>query len=195
VSDVCIPTLETSCQTEKGGINLGLFARDNCYDVVRTFCTERHQVLNNEVCAFSYKLRAVPTEAKMVVAHWEHRCNDESFEVCVQKGHYAEPVCHEEVRQTCLQEPSLESVIKPVTVQLPSPVEVCIKKQVVIPHIECDTERVKYCMPEAYTEKVEEFHIDKCSVSLGGAACQDIVLPLPSQVCVPRIENVFASYV
>jgi len=196
LAETCLPTLESSCEQERGGINLGLFVKDQCYDVVRTFCTERQQVLDNEVCAFSYKLRPVTTEAKMVVAHWEEVCHDDAIEVCQnQRSYYSKPVCHEEVRQTCFKEPSLESVIKPVTVQLPQPVEVCISKQVVVPHIDCDTERVKYCMPEAYTEKVEEFHVDKCKVSPGGKVCQETAVPLPSQVCVPKIERVFTTYV
>merc|ERR1711887_52685 len=46
--------------------------------------------------------------------------------------------CHEEIHETCALEPTLQPVVRPVTVSLPQPVEVCINKQIVLPYLECE---------------------------------------------------------
>ena len=75
-AEVCVPTLETKCDQEDGGQTLELRTEEKCQDVVRTVCVERHNVVDNEVCAYSYTLHPVPTEAKLVEPHWTEVCLD-----------------------------------------------------------------------------------------------------------------------
>merc|ERR1712215_296756 len=174
-AEVCLPTLESSCEQEVGGKALDLFVKEYCHEVVRTYCTERTQVQDIEVCAYSYRLKETPAEAKLVEAHWEQ-------------------VCHQEIRETCILGPRLVDVVRPVSVQLPQPVEVCISKQIIIPDIECQQVRDKQCMPVAFTEEVAEFQINKCSVSPGEQLCQDTVVSLPSQVCLEKVQRMEVTY-
>jgi len=128
-----VPTLETKCDQEDGGQALELRTEEECQDVVRTVCVERHNVVDNEVCAYSYTLHPVPTEAKLVEPHWNEVCHQET--ICLNPHHvkpsYGAPAnCHEEIHEHCALEPVLAPVVRPVTVSLPQPVEVCINKQV-----------------------------------------------------------------
>jgi len=123
-AEVCLPTLESSCEQEVGGKALDLFVKEYCHEVVRTYCTERTQVQDIEVCAYSYRLKETPAEAKLVEAHWEQVCHQDS--ICVTPPHPSygyKPSCHEEIRETCILEPRLVDVVRPVSVQLPQPVE------------------------------------------------------------------------
>jgi len=194
-AEVCVPTLESSCEQEVGGKALDLFVKEYCHEVVRTYCTERTQVQDIEVCAYSYRLKDTTAEAKLVEAHWEHVCHQESICVTPALPSYGyKPSCHEEIRETCVLEPTLVDVVRPVSVQLPQPVEVCISKQIIIPDIECHQVRDKQCMPVAFTEEVAEFQINKCTVSPGEQLCQDTVVSLPSQVCLEKVQRVEVTY-
>merc|ERR1711955_110395 len=140
-AEVCVPTLETNCDQEDGGNGVELHQDEKCHDVVRTVCVERHDVIDNEVCAYSYQLKPVVSEAQLVEAHWEKVCHEDV--VCLNPHHqvssaYGAPAyCHEEIHETCHLEPTLVPVIRPVTISLPQPVEVCINKQIILPDIEC----------------------------------------------------------
>jgi len=192
---VCLPTLESSCEQEVGGKALELFVTESCHEVSRTYCTERTQTQDMEVCAYSYRLKETQAETKLVEAHWERVCHQDSVCIDTPSPSYGyKPVCIEQIRETCILEPSLVDVVRPVSVQLPQPVEVCISKQVIIPDIECETVRDKQCMPVATTEEVAEFQINKCSVSPGETVCQDTVVSLPSQVCLEKVQRVEVTY-
>jgi len=196
-AQVCVPILETKCDQEDGGDGVEFLQDEECHDVVRTVCVERHNVLDNEVCAYSYTLKPAVAEAQLVEAHWEPVCHQES--ICLNPHHvqssYGPPAyCHQEIHETCHLEPTLVPVIKPVTVSLPHPVEVCIDKQVVLPFIECEKIRDRHCTLAPKAKKGYKYKIDKCNVVLGEAACQDTVLQLPSQACLQRIEKVRTTY-
>jgi len=196
-AEVCVPTLETNCDQEDGGNGVELHQDEECYDVVRTICVERHNVLDNEVCAYSYNLRPVTAEAKLVEAHWEKVCHQES--ICLNPHHaqssYGPPAyCHEEIHETCYLEPSLVPVIRPVTMSLPHPVEVCINKQVILPFLECEKIRDRRCTLAPKAKKGYKYTIDKCNVVLGTAACQETVLQVPRQACLQRIDKVRTTY-
>jgi len=198
--EVCVPTLETQCDHVDGGMSVELHEEEECHDVIRTVCTERHTVVDNEVCAYSYALHPVDTEAQLVEPHWEKVCNQESVclnPVAAPHAGYGAPrpsYCHEEIHETCLLEPTLVPVIKPVTIQLPQPVEVCINKQVVLPHIDCQKAKDRHCMVVPVAEKGHPYQIDKCDVVLGEPACQETVLQLPKQVCKEKINIVKTVY-
>lgn len=198
-AEVCVPTLETNCKHEEGGEGLRLRTDEKCSDVVRTVCVERHTVVDNEVCAFSYTLRPVATEAKLVEVHWAEVCHQEA--ICLNPHHvqagYGAPApayCHEEVHETCHLEPTLHPVVRPVTVSLPQPVEVCINKQIVLPFLECEKVKDRHCMIVPRAEKGHKYQIDKCTVELGEPTCQQTVLQLPRQACLERVERVETVY-
>lgn len=197
-AEVCVPTLETKCDQEEGGKGVELHQDEECHDVVRTVCVERHNVVDNEVCAYSYTLKPVVAEAKLVEAHWEEVCHEDT--ICLNPQHsqasYGAPpaYCHEEIHQRCHREPRLVPVVRPVTVSLPQPVEVCINKQVVLPFLECLKVKDRQCMLVARADKGYKYQIDKCTVVLGEPACQETVLQLPRQTCLQRIEKVRTTY-
>lgn len=194
---MCVPTLETNCDQEDGGNGVELHQDEKCHDVVRTVCVERHDVIDNEVCAYSYQLKPVVSEAKLVEAHWEKVCHEEV--ICLNPHHvtasYGAPAyCHEEIHETCHLEPSLVPVIRPVTISLPQPVEVCINKQIVLPDIECHKVTDRSCMLVPRADKGYKYQIDKCTVDLGQPACQETVLQLPRQACLEKIQKVRTTY-
>lgn len=195
--EVCVPTLETECDQEDGGQGVELHQDEDCHDVVRTVCVERHTVVDNEVCAYSYTLKPVVTEAKLVEAHWEKVCHEDV--ICLNPHHqassYGAPAyCHEEIHEACHLEPHLVPVIRPVTISLPQPVEVCINKQIVLPYIECTKVKDRACMLVPRADKGYKTQIDKCQVVLGEPACQETLLQLPRQACLQKIEKVRTTY-
>ena len=72
--------------------------------VTKTICTETEEIVDNEVCAYSFTLVPVETEAKLVDVKWEKSCTDDT--ICVNPHHapggYAAPThCVEEYRHIC----------------------------------------------------------------------------------------------
>jgi len=197
-AEVCVPTLETNCDQEDGGNGVELHQDEKCHDVVRTVCVERHDVIDNEVCAYSYQLKPVVSEAQLVEAHWEKVCHEDV--ICLNPHHqvssaYGAPAyCHEEIHETCHLEPTLVPVIRPVTISLPQPVEVCINKQIILPDIECHKVTDRACMLVPRAAKGYKYQIDKCTVDLGEPACQETVLQLPRQACLEKIQKVRTTY-
>merc|ERR1712215_615061 len=166
-------TLETECKQEDGGKGVELHQDEECHDVVRTVCVERHKVVDNEVCAYSYTLKPVVTEAKLVEAQWEKICHQDT--ICLNPHHvqtsYGAPAyCHEEIH------------------------EVCINKQVVLPFLECQKVKDRHCTLVPSTKKSYRYQIDKCNVVLGQPACQETVLQLPRQACLQRIDKIRTTY-
>ena len=87
--------------------------------VTKTVCTETDEISDNEVCAYSFTLTPVETEAKLVDVKWEKSCGDAT--ICVNPHHapggYAAPTeCVEEYRHVCHLSPVLYPVIKKVTI-------------------------------------------------------------------------------
>ena len=86
--------------------------------VTKTICTETEEIVDNEVCAYSFTLVPVETEAKLVDVKWEKSCTDDT--ICINPHHapggYAAPThCVEEYRHICYLSPVLYPVIKKVT--------------------------------------------------------------------------------
>ena len=86
--------------------------------VTKTICTETEEIVDNEVCAYSFTLVPVETEAKLVDVKWEKSCTDDT--ICLNPHHapggYAAPThCVEEYRHICHLSPVLYPVIKKVT--------------------------------------------------------------------------------
>merc|ERR1711892_202009 len=132
-AEVCVPTFKTDCEREDVKNGLVIKQHEECYQVTKTICTETEEIVDNEVCAYSFTLVPVETEAKLVDVKWEKSCADDT--VCLNPHHapggYAAPThCVEEYRHVCHLSPVLYPVIKKVVIKLPKPVETCINKQV-----------------------------------------------------------------
>ena len=56
--------------------------------VTKTICTETEEIVDNEVCAYSFTLVPVETEAKLVDVKWEKSCTDDT--ICVNPHHAQE---------------------------------------------------------------------------------------------------------
>merc|ERR1712106_1270911 len=132
-AEVCVPTFQTDCEREDVRNGLVIKQQEECYQVTKTICTETEEIVDNEVCAYSFTPVPVETEAKLVDVKWEKSCADDT--VCLNPHHapggYAAPThCVEEYRHVCHLSPALYPVIKKVVIKLPKPVETCINKQV-----------------------------------------------------------------
>ena len=68
-AEVCVPTLETECDQEDGGQTLELRTEEECQDVVRTVCVERHNVVDNEgrVVGSVFRLQSQQNEKTRVL--------------------------------------------------------------------------------------------------------------------------------
>lgn len=197
---VCLPTVESKCEQEEGGAELLLRTEEDCQEVVRTVCTERFNVADNEVCAYTYTLQPVATEARLVEPRWDEVCHENT--ICLNPQHrhnpgYGAPApayCHEETHETCVLEPRLEVSVRPLTVSLPRPVEVCINKQVVLPFLECEKVKARQCLTAARADRGRKYQLDQCTLGLGEPACQEARLQLPRQACLKRVEKVKTVY-
>merc|ERR1712123_265407 len=148
-AEVCVPTFKTDCEREDVKNGLVIKQQEECYQVTKTVCTETEEIVDNEVCAYSFTLVPVETEAKLVDVKWEKSCADDT--ICLNPHHapggYAAPThCVEEYRHVCHLSPALYPVFKKVVIKLPKPVETCINKQVLLPRLECDQVHERRCM-------------------------------------------------
>jgi len=166
--------------------------QEECYQVVKTICTETEEIVDNEVCAYSFNLIPVETEAKLVDVKWEKSCADDT--ICVNPHHvaggYAAPThCVEEYRHVCHLSPVLFPVVKKVVIKLPQPVETCINKQVLLPRVECDQVQERRCMLAPKTQPGPLIKLDQCEVKVGEPTCSDALLQLPRQACLAKINR------
>merc|ERR1712106_481793 len=196
-AEVCVPTFKTDCEREDVKNGLVIKQQEECYQVTKTICTETEEIVGNEVCAYSFTLVPVKTEAKLVDVKWEKSCADDT--VCLNPHHapggYAAPThCVEEYRHVCHLSPALYPVIKKVVIKLPKPVETCINKQVLLPRLECDRVHERRCMLAPRTQPGPTIKLDKCSVVVGEPACSDTVLQLPRQGCLQKITKLRTIY-
>jgi len=191
-AEVCVPTFKTNCEREDVKNGLVIEQKEECYQVTKTVCTETDEISDNEVCAYSFTLTPVETEAKLVDVKWEKSCGDAT--ICVNPHHapggYAAPTeCVEEYRHVCHLSPVLYPVIKKVVIKLPQPVETCIHKQVLLPRVECQQVHERRCMLVPRTHPGPTIKLDKCSVVVGDQACSDTILHLPRQACLQKITK------
>merc|ERR1712106_399363 len=196
-AEVCVPTFKADCEKEDVKNGLVIKQQEECYQVTKTICTETEGIVDNEVCAYSFTLVPVETEAKLVDVKWEKSCADDT--VCLNPHHapggYAAPThCVEEYRHVCHLSPALYPVIKKVVIKLPKPVETCINKQVLLPRLECDQVHERRCMLAPRTQPGPTIKLDKCSVVVGEPACSDTVLQLPRQGCLQKITKLRTIY-
>merc|ERR1711887_24892 len=196
-AEVCVPTFKTECEKEDVKNGLVIKQQEECYQVTKTVCTETEDIVNNEVCAYSFTLVPVETEAKLVDVKWEKSCTEDT--ICVNPHHkpggYAAPThCTEEIGHVCYLSPVLYPVIKKVVIKLPKPVETCINKQVLLPRLECQKVYERRCMLVPRTHPGPTVKLDKCSIVVGDPTCTDTVLQLPRQGCLQKLTKLRTVY-
>merc|ERR1711913_7570 len=64
-AEVCTPAFETVCETIEVPTKK-IIDVEQCYPVTRTVCSESVEVIDNEICVYSYSQKVVPTTAKTV---------------------------------------------------------------------------------------------------------------------------------
>jgi len=187
--EVCIPTFKTDCDKEDVPGGVVIKHHDQCDDVVKTVCTEHHDIDDMEVCAYSVSMLAVEAEAKVSTAVWKETCHEVKECVPAPVQGYHAPACNQVIRHECHQDPSLVTVSKPVHVKLPQPEQTCIIKQVLLPRVECQQVKERRCMLVPRAMPGPEVKIDKCSVEVGEPQCSEVILQLPRQKCPSKLVS------
>jgi len=194
--EICVPTLESNCSSEKTGNGITITEEYDCKPVTRTICTEYEDYDQVEVCATSYSLQEVPTHAKLVHVDWVKECKDEVFcENPHSKGAYhADVYCKEQIKSVCYDSPVVTPVLRDVVMKLPQPYEVCITKEIALPRVKCSQVVENKCSHRQKARDPEEIYQDKCTVGFGQDQCHHSQIRLPKQGCLKtfkQIKNVY----
>merc|ERR1711936_1176666 len=169
-AEVCTPAFETVCETIEVPTKK-IIDVEQCYPVTRTVCSESVEVIDNEICVYSYSQKVVATTAKTVTVPFKRECNTQMVTVCQPTPgygyhQYGHNYCKEVAQETCYNVPVVTEDIQDVEVAFPEPIEECVQKCITVPEVMDDIE-------------LEE----KCITQLAAPACQTIDLTLPKQVC------------
>merc|ERR1711890_157012 len=155
-AEVCTPAFETVCETIEVPTKK-IIDVEQCYPVTRTVCSESVEVIDNEICVYSYSQKVVPTTAKTVTVPFARECNTQMVTVCQPTPgygyhQYGHNYCKEVAQETCYNVPVVTEDIQDVEVAVPE----------VMDDIELE---------------------EKCITQLAAPACQTVELTLPKQVC------------
>jgi len=193
-ADVCTPTIAKTCVPVELPIKV-IVAKEQCYDVTRTVCTESIEIIPNEVCSYSYETKEIETTGKTVEVVFNKETDTQMVTVC-QPGYggyghggyggYGHQYCNEVAQETQYNVPSVPVVEPPVTVIVPEPKKTCVDKPISLPRVSCEDLVENKCIqvPEVEDSSVT---VDKCTYGLGEPACQKVELTLPKQVCVELV--------
>ena len=186
VAEVCTPTFETKCSSVDLAIKR-VVDGEYCYDVARTVCSESTEVIDNEVCSYSYDKKYEDTTAKTVEVTFKKESNTQMVTVC-QPGHghgyqqYGHQYCKEVEQETSYNVPTVAPRDVDVRVGYPEPVKTCVNKPISLPRITCEVLTERKCVAQPEVEDATE-SVEKCATSLGKPECQKVELTLPKQVC------------
>jgi len=194
--EICTPSLEKECtqDTVKNGVSLT--EEYDCYPVTKTVCTEFEDLELTEVCAVSYTLQEVPSEAQLVEVKWEKVCHEEV--ICINPhsagAYHASAYCKEQIKNVCMVSPAVYPVNRPVVLKLPQPYDTCITKEIILPRIKCQQITTKKCATKLRVEDNDELPTDKCTTGLGQELCQQSTLKLPRQACLEKFTQTKVVY-
>merc|ERR1712080_178449 len=185
-AEVCTPAFETVCETIEVPTKK-IIDVEQCYPVTRTVCSESVEVIDNEICVYSYSQKVVPTTAKTVTVPFARECNTQMVTVCQPTPgygyhQYGHNYCKEVAQETCYNVPVVTEDIQDVEVAFPEPIEECVQKPIDLIRISCEdlTEEKCITVPEVMDDiELEE----KCITQLAAPACQTVEPTLPKQVC------------
>merc|ERR1712079_936814 len=150
---------------------MGIVDSELCYTVTATVCSESIQVVENEICTYSYQQKSEDTTAKTVAVTFEKICDVQMVTVCQSTpgyGYhsYGHNYCKEVAQETCYNSPVVSVDEPAVTVAYPEPVKTCVQKPIDLPVISC-----------------VDIKTEKCITQLGAPDCSTVELTLPKQVC------------
>merc|ERR1712215_483006 len=182
----CTPKLVTECSPIELS-RKSIKEVEQCYTVTRTVCTESTEVIDNEICVYSYQPKTEATTAKTVEVTFEKQCDTQMVTVCQPTpgyGYhaYGHNYCKEVAQETCYNVPVVTPVEPAVEVSYPEPIKSCVQKPIDLIRISCEdlTEQKCITVPEVMDD-IEQH--EKCITQLAAPACQTVELTLPKQVC------------
>ena len=100
-AEVCTPAFETVCETIEVPTKK-IIDVEQCYPVTRTVCSESVEVIDNEICVYSYSQKVVATTAKTVTVPFKRECNTQMVTVCQPTPGYGYHQSHQ-----CITVPEL----------------------------------------------------------------------------------------
>merc|ERR1711935_1163219 len=108
-AEVCTPAFETVCETIEVATKK-IIDVEQCYPVTRTVCSESVEVIDNEICVYSYAQKVVATTAKTVTVPFARECNTQMVTVCQPTPgygyhQYGHNYCKEVAQETCYNVP------------------------------------------------------------------------------------------
>jgi len=185
-AEVCTPTFETVCEKIEVPVKV-IVDIEQCYPVTRTVCTESVDVIDNEICVYSYFQKTESTTAKTATVSYTRECDTQMVTVCQPTpgyGYhaYGHNYCKEVAQETCYNVPVVTVSEPTVEVAYPEPIKSCVQKPIDLIVISCEdiTEEKCIIVPEVMDDI--EVH-DKCITQLGAPHCNTVELTLPKQVC------------
>ena len=160
---------------------------EQCYPVTRTVCTESVDVIDNEICVYTYFQKTESTTAKTATVSYTRECDTQMVTVCQPTpgyGYhaYGHNYCKEVAQETCYNVPVVTPVSPPVDVIYPEPIKACVNKPISLPRISCEDLSQQKCITVPSIEVVTET-FSKCVTALGAPNCVTVELTLPKQVC------------
>merc|ERR1712243_418507 len=185
-AEVCTPALVTECSPIELS-RKSIKEVEQCYTVARTVCTETTEVIDNEVCSYTYQPKTEATTAKTVEVTFKKQCDTQMVTVCQPTpgyGYhsYGHNYCKEVAQETCYNVPVVTPVEPAVEVAYPEPIKTCVNKPISLPRISCEDLSQQKCIT---VPSIEDSTVtsEKCITQLAAPACQDVELTLPKQVC------------
>merc|ERR1711997_161125 len=156
-AQVCTPTIATECADVELAIKI-IVAKEQCYPVVRTVCTESIEVIPQEVCTYTYAPQDEATIAKTVEVSFVKETKTQMVTVCQPgygggyghggygHGGYGHQYCNEVAQETAYNVPSVPVVEPPVTVTFPEPKKTCVDKPIDLPRVACEDLSEEKCI-------------------------------------------------
>ena len=119
--------------------------------MTRTVCSESVEVIDNEICVYSYSQKVVPTTAKTVTVPFARECNTQMVTVCQPTPgygyhQYGHNYCKEVAQETCYNVPVVTEDIQDVEVAFPEPIEECVQKPNDLIRISCEVLTEEKCI-------------------------------------------------
>merc|ERR1719312_2324805 len=180
--EVCTPVLETVCAPVELVVKR-IVDSEQCQDITRTVCSQSEELIQNEICTYSYTAKTEDTTATTVKVSFEKNCMTQMVTVCQPKAgygyhSYGHQYCKEVSQETCYNVPKVMPVDVPVMVTYPEPMKECVNKPITLPRVTCEDIMEKKCI--VVPEIMDDIEmVEKCETMLAAPKCQILELSLP----------------